>query len=160
SYEVYFSVFFLTKSDRDLAQDLTQETFLRAYQSRATFVAGRPMLPWLKAIARNLYRNQFRTPRIEHSSDTMSLNALFLLEPWSSQSSVIDPVGEGLQRLELVQEAFSLVTKRFRPSVRLHLHGWSNQEIADKLFMTKESVESYVSKGMTQLRQAYRSLLV
>src|SRR5689334_7805146 len=40
---------------RVLADDLVQETFLRLHRARATFARGSAVLPWVYAIARNVY---------------------------------------------------------------------------------------------------------
>jgi RNA polymerase sigma-70 factor (ECF subfamily) len=43
-----------------LADDLTQETFLRVHRARGTFAAGAAALPWMLAIARNALRDHSR----------------------------------------------------------------------------------------------------
>ena len=43
-----------------LADDLTQDAFLRIHSARGTFVAGAPALPWMFAIARNSYLDHLR----------------------------------------------------------------------------------------------------
>src|SRR5688572_11770165 len=42
------------------AEDLAQETFVRLWQHRDRFVAGKPLKPWLLGIAINLARNRLR----------------------------------------------------------------------------------------------------
>jgi RNA polymerase sigma-70 factor (ECF subfamily) len=45
------------------AEELAQETFLRAFARGATFEEGRPFKPWLYAIALNVARAEFRDRR-------------------------------------------------------------------------------------------------
>jgi RNA polymerase sigma-70 factor (ECF subfamily) len=47
----------------DLAEDLTQETFLKLHQARGSFVRGRSVVPWTYAIARNCYMSHARSPK-------------------------------------------------------------------------------------------------
>jgi RNA polymerase sigma-70 factor (ECF subfamily) len=47
-------------SDVALADDLTQETFLRIHRARESFVAGSAAMPWMFAIARNAFRDYRR----------------------------------------------------------------------------------------------------
>jgi RNA polymerase sigma-70 factor, ECF subfamily len=47
-----WSVAFTVLRDRGLAEDATQETFLRAWRGAASFEADRPLAPWLLTIAR------------------------------------------------------------------------------------------------------------
>lgn len=51
--------------DPPLAEDLLQETFLRIHRARSSFASGRAALPWSLAIARNVYIDHLRRPRIE-----------------------------------------------------------------------------------------------
>src|SRR4029077_8612260 len=41
--------------DAGLADDLLQETFMQIHRSRRTYQPGRPVTPWVYAIARNVY---------------------------------------------------------------------------------------------------------
>jgi len=56
---VYAAALYLTE-DRADAEDLLQETYLRAYRFFDQFVAGTNVKAWLLAILRNVLRNQFR----------------------------------------------------------------------------------------------------
>jgi len=49
--------------DRQLAEDLTQETFLRIHRARGLFHPGAPVLPWAYTIARRLFLDDVRTRR-------------------------------------------------------------------------------------------------
>jgi RNA polymerase sigma-70 factor (ECF subfamily) len=51
--------------DRQVAEDLTQETFLRIHRARGLFRAGSPVLPWAYTIARRLFLDQVRARRAE-----------------------------------------------------------------------------------------------
>jgi RNA polymerase sigma-70 factor (ECF subfamily) len=53
---------FLTRflNQRDLVEDVFQETFLQVYTSRATFDVNRPIRPWLFTIAANKARDALR----------------------------------------------------------------------------------------------------
>src|SRR5262245_52138645 len=46
----------------DLADDVVQEAFLRAWQSLAAFDLARPFGPWIARIAANLAINHVRSP--------------------------------------------------------------------------------------------------
>jgi len=49
--------------DRAQAEDLTQETYLRAYKNLASYDHSKPAGPWLYKIATNLCRNWLRDHR-------------------------------------------------------------------------------------------------
>lgn len=52
-------------SCRDMASDLTQDVFLRAYAARHTWREGKKVEPWLFTIAYNLCRNTWRHQQVE-----------------------------------------------------------------------------------------------
>ena len=52
-------------SCRHLADDLTQDVFLRAYAARHTWREGKKVEPWLFSIAYNLCRNTWRHQQVE-----------------------------------------------------------------------------------------------
>jgi RNA polymerase sigma-70 factor, ECF subfamily len=51
--------------DEDLAETLTQECFLKAYQGRASFRGDCSVSTWLFSIANNLIRDQLRTKKFQ-----------------------------------------------------------------------------------------------
>ncbi len=59
--EPVFRLAYLLLGDPDDAQDITQETFLRAYYALKRFDPGRPLRPWLLSIASNLSSNSRRS---------------------------------------------------------------------------------------------------
>ena len=63
--------------NNDLAQDLTQEVFLRAYRSRKTYTPKASFAAWIYRIATNLCHDEFRKRR---ASPTVSLNTSFTFQ--------------------------------------------------------------------------------
>lgn len=67
-HETQHSVFRFLKAmmrDEDLAQDLAQDTFVRAFQSLGSFRGEAKATTWILAIARNLALNRSRRRRLE-----------------------------------------------------------------------------------------------
>lgn len=59
--EPVFRLAYLLLGDPDEAEDITQETFVRAYGALKRFDAERPLQPWLLRIASNLAHNRHRS---------------------------------------------------------------------------------------------------
>jgi RNA polymerase sigma-70 factor (ECF subfamily) len=59
--EAVFRLCYLLLGDSDEAQDVAQETFLRAWKHLKRFDATRPLRPWLLSIASNLASNRRRS---------------------------------------------------------------------------------------------------
>jgi len=66
---VYASLVRLCGSDRDLAADLTQEVFRRAWQALEDFDGRSGVFTWLYRIAYNAFLNSLRRPRLAVSLD-------------------------------------------------------------------------------------------
>lgn len=47
--------------DRQLAEELLQETFLQIHKSRRTYIAGKPVTPWLFSIAHHVFLSDRRS---------------------------------------------------------------------------------------------------
>ena len=69
---VYRAAFAILRNGDD-AEDIAQETFVRAYQSISRFDESRPFFPWLYRIARNLSLNRIqRVTRLDFQKVTES----------------------------------------------------------------------------------------
>ena len=62
-----FGMLFSLLRDRELAEDLTQETFVVLFRKIDHVDASQPILPWLLATARNLAANAQRRRKLEHA---------------------------------------------------------------------------------------------
>ena len=56
-------------SDREIAEDLTQETYARAFRSLPGFRAQSPVRPWLLSIARRTAADHLRTRKVRPQVD-------------------------------------------------------------------------------------------
>src|SRR5438045_5414179 len=74
SGEIYGLLFRLTENSEE-ARDLTQETFLRAFQSIVRFRGEADLRTWIYRIAINQARNRWRWWRRRRRESTISLDA-------------------------------------------------------------------------------------
>jgi RNA polymerase sigma-70 factor (ECF subfamily) len=94
----------------DMADDLVQETLLKAWAARARFQAGTNMRAWTYVILRNHYFSQVRRARFTGDWDEFSAD-LLLAEPANQEAHVaLSDVQRGLLQLPAAQrEALILV---------------------------------------------------
>jgi RNA polymerase sigma-70 factor (ECF subfamily) len=128
------------------AQDLLQETYLRAYRSFDTFAPGTNISAWLYAILRrshvDLIRRRCRSPR------TVSLGDHHLNTPCPA------PV---LGSAEGLTDGLSRVPEPFRTALVLRAaHDLSYREIALRLGIPQGTVMSRIHRGRTLLREVLR----
>jgi RNA polymerase sigma-70 factor (ECF subfamily) len=142
----------MSGGDRSLAEDLVQETFLRALRSIGQYLHPRPFKPWLYAIALNLARDHYKQAEMRHV-DTI----LDVFEP-----SFDDPPDARLQAGEEVRSvaaAVSKLPKRQREAVILRYYqGQSLAEIAEVLQVPVGTVKSRISLGLRRLRECLEEL--
>jgi RNA polymerase sigma-70 factor (ECF subfamily) len=94
---IYGIALMMTKQ-RVLADDITQETFLRAFAKYHLYDSSKPLRPWLYRIAVNMSRNLLRrktwmrlfpgvpSEGTEHSAESFALQSESTLELWNAVS--------------------------------------------------------------------------
>jgi RNA polymerase sigma-70 factor (ECF subfamily) len=133
--------------DRDRAEDLGQETFLRLFRSARDYAEQGYLRAYLFRIATNLVRSEERREK-----------RLRLLMPFLRRSDYqAEPVTPGLLRQEAqrqVAAAVAALPLRYRVPLVLHeIEGWSYTDIAEETGCREGTVKSRVHRGRQQLRQ-------
>ncbi|MCA1849605.1 MAG: sigma-70 family RNA polymerase sigma factor, partial [Acidobacteria bacterium] len=124
SGDVYALLYRLTE-DPEEARDLTQETFLRVFQSIKRFRGDADLKTWIYRIAMNLARNRWRWWRRRKRESTFSLDAPGPHEEQPLigrlQSGVTDPEQETLarEREMVLRSALSTLGRSYRETVIL-----------------------------------------
>jgi RNA polymerase sigma-70 factor (ECF subfamily) len=146
----------------DEAEDLVQETFLRAWRGRAGFDAGPGLRPWLYRIATNACLDALRR-RSRRVTTVDSFAELPWLQPYPDR--LLDEVAPSeeqpdavLVSRETIELAFlaliQLLPARQRAVVILRdVLGWSAKETADLLETSVASVNSALQRGRATLEE-------
>lgn len=160
SGDVYALLYRLTE-DAEEARDLTQETFLRAFQNIARFRGDADLKTWLYRIAVNQARNRWRWWRRRRRDKTVSLDLPTgeREEPLSASlydRERLDPEQETLarERERALGQALQTLGRPFREAVVLRdVEGLSYEEIAATLEISIGTVKSRLSRGRIELRR-------
>jgi len=141
----------------DKAQDLVQDTYLKAIRARQQFAAGTNLKAWLYTILHNTWRNRRRDgarSRVEFDSEVVERSA----ESWRLESGQLETPESLLMRDTLsadLQAALDGLGEMFREVVWLRdVDELSYQEIADVLDIPIGTVMSRLSRGRKQLYHA------
>ena len=96
--------------NRDTADDLFQETFLRAFRARESFRGERGFRPWLYAIARNLCRDAIKERARRPAIASIDSEGETPLAETLPDRSAADPA-DALERTEVAEAVRSAVAR-------------------------------------------------
>lgn len=128
----------------DLADDLVQETLLKAWAARDRFVAGTSMRAWTFVILRNLYRTDLRRNRFRGPYDEAMAERL-LVEPAGQEAPI---------HLADMHRALMLLPPERREALLLvGAGGFSYEEAAEICGCAVGTIKSRVGRARAALSQ-------
>jgi RNA polymerase sigma-70 factor (ECF subfamily) len=154
-----FGSFVKRLGDRQEAEDLTQEVFLRLYRSRQRYQPRARFATWLFRVSQNVARNAMRSRR---RRPELRLEALASpADPGAAEALLTDRGEEPsrpMERSELagvVRAAVSSLAGRQRVAVELHqFHDRTYAEVAAELDMTPKAAKSLLYRARNELRES------
>jgi len=151
--------------ERDLAEDLTQEVFLRVYRARNSYVPGAKFSTWLFTIAGNVASNARRSKarrREVHLAPLASESAPQSLEAIAMAASGLMPTRQ-LDNAEMraaVQQAIESLNDRQRMAVLLaKFEHFSYADIAEVMGMSPQAIKSLLSRARCNLKESLQPYL-
>jgi RNA polymerase sigma-70 factor, ECF subfamily len=156
---VYNAAIRLTRNADD-AEDLLQETILRAYRFFHQFTEGTNCRAWLLAILYNNFRNAYRRGSREQPAATteefdreVEARSLQADQTGFNPEDLIGGRFVGRQ----IEAALDTIPTEFREALLLvDLHELNYQEVADILEVPLGTIKSRVSRGRALMRVALR----
>jgi RNA polymerase sigma-70 factor (ECF subfamily) len=158
---LYNTAYRLARNAED-AQDLVQETYLKAYRSFDQFTPGTNLKAWLFKILKNTFINEYRRRQLApRESDFAAIeeNLESHVRPEAVSQSK-NPEEEALEHAldQGVQEALDRLPPDYRMAVELaDLEGFSYKEIAEILDVPVGTVMSRLYRGRRLLEDALLS---
>ena len=155
---LYGAALRMTRNPTD-AEDLLQETTLRAYRGFATFEEGTNLKAWLYRILTNSFINTYRKKQREPKTvdGPEDLDEWFLFDRLGAQSverSAEDDVLEKIPDAD-VKAALESIPENFRMAVLLaDVEGFSYKEIAEITGVPIGTVMSRLHRGRKALEKA------
>jgi RNA polymerase sigma-70 factor (ECF subfamily) len=136
-------LFALCCGNKDEADDLAQDTLVKAYLSSAGYQDKGKFRSWLFKIAHNTFLNHKASQRPMESIDDERMKAL----PSGS--------GEGASSFEDLYLALATLPPKERSAITLfYLTGYSIKEIAQITDTSDDAVKKQLSRGRDKLREA------
>jgi RNA polymerase sigma-70 factor (ECF subfamily) len=156
---LYTAALRMTRNRAD-AEDLVQETYLKAYRAFDSFQQGTNLKAWLYRILTNTYINTYRAKKrrpeqseIEEVEDLYLYRRLGGLEAARTGRSAEDEVLDTLTEGE-IKDAIEALPEQFRMAVLLaDVEGFSYKEIAEILDIPIGTVMSRLHRGRRALQK-------
>ncbi|MGP0029318.1 MAG: sigma-70 family RNA polymerase sigma factor [Acidimicrobiales bacterium] len=157
---LYSAALRMTRNAAD-AEDLVQETYLKAYRSYGSFEEGTNLRAWLYRILTNTFINSYRAakrrPEVTDVEDVEDLYLYRRLPGAGSGDSGRSAEDEALDRFtdDDVKSALEALPEAFRMAVLLaDVEGFSYKEIAEITDVPIGTVMSRIHRGRRALQKA------
>jgi RNA polymerase sigma-70 factor (ECF subfamily) len=126
----------------ELADDVTQEAFLRVHRSAGSYQPQAAFSTWLYRIVVNLCMDQLKRPRLARLDESDP-------PPTTDPNRLMQA-----ERSAAIQRAVAQLPERQRVAILLHrFEGLSHAEIASATGWSRASVESLLVRAYAELRQ-------
>jgi RNA polymerase sigma-70 factor (ECF subfamily) len=158
---LYSTALRMTRNAAD-AEDLVQETYLKAYRSYGSFTEGTNLRAWLYRILTNTYINSYRAAqRRPETTDVEDVEDLYLYRRLAGSGDERSAEDEALERFtdEDVKGALEALPEAFRIAVLLaDVEGFSYKEISEITDAPIGTVMSRIHRGRRALQKALHNV--
>ncbi len=160
-----FSLVYRMVRDRELAEDLTQETFVKVLNAIDRYRPEYKFSSWIFKIANNaaidhLRRRELDTLSLDGGPDAMTpdrvqATSLQLSDGAESQLDELEARELGTQ----IERAIGALRPEYRSCIIMrHVEGRAYDEIADVLDLPLGTVKTYIHRARAELRESLGSL--
>lgn len=138
---------YLRVKDKDLADDLTQDVFIRVFNSLGTFtIKNNSPLSYFYTVAKNILIDNYRKKKNVLLSEEEFESKLITEDNPEKQSILNDTIVSLSKALEQLSETEAeAITLKF-------IENYSNKEISEMMGKSEEAVRQLQSRGMKTLR--------
>jgi RNA polymerase sigma-70 factor (ECF subfamily) len=155
---LYRTALRMTRSEAE-AEDLVQETYIRAFRFRHQFTPGTNLKAWLFRILTNTFINQYRrmaarpdTTELDDVEESILYRHMRVVSPGSAspdpEADLIDPPLSSEEK-----DALEAPPEKFRTTLLLDVEGFSYTEIAEVLDIPIGTVMSRLHRGRKFLQK-------
>lgn len=138
--------------DAGLAEDVTQETFMRLHSNRETAPRGELLRPWLLRVALNLSYNTLRgRSRASAREDEFAKDAV----GFAGASESVETDFDRRTQIEAARRALEKIDEPMRSCLLLKQQGLSYREIAAAVSVNESYVGSLIARGRKEFVRVY-----
>ena len=148
--------------NREQAEDLAQETFLRVFRARERYEPGAKFSTWLFTIANNVASNALRSRSRRREVGVPEGNGdqsgAMQLDQLAKAASGFMPTRnlDKTEQAEMVRHAVAALSERQRMALLLaKFEGMSYQDIADSMGLSVQAIKSLLSRARVNLKEIW-----
>lgn len=131
----------ITKNE-DLAEDITQETFIKVFKNLRSFKLNKPFPPWIYKIATNLTYDIFRKEKKVIPLDW---------EVEDDHESVLDKIIKK-EEIKKLKDVFKKLPQKYKqPLFGFYFKGLSYKALAQKLYLPLNTIRTRIKRGKEYL---------
>ncbi|MDE7402429.1 MAG: RNA polymerase sigma factor [Muribaculaceae bacterium] len=135
-------------ADREAAEDLLQDTTLKALDNEDKYVDNVNFKGWIFTIMRNIFINNYRQT-VRKATVVDTTEDLYLLN--ISQESGLD-TPEGSFAVQEISSAVNAFPEEYRVPFNMYVAGYKYNEIAEKLNLPLGTIKSRIFSARQKLR--------
>jgi len=144
-----FNVCYRITGNRQEAEDLTQEAFIRAFRKLSKYDSSRPFGPWMRTLAANLCYNHLKKARLQRVPLEDEKDQI-MDKPSNDPENML----EISQEHQVLYQALWKLPDNQRIALELrHFQGLSYQDMADTLSLPLNTVRSHLYRGRQNLAE-------
>jgi RNA polymerase sigma-70 factor (ECF subfamily) len=155
-----FSLIYRMVRDRDLAEDLAQDSFVKVLNALESYRPEYKFSSWVFKIANNVAIDQLRRRELDTLSLDGAPNARTRDEVEATALQAVDRTESPLAELESrelgsrIEQAIAKLRPEYRSCILLrHVEGRSYEEIAETLDLPLGTVKTYIHRARHELRE-------
>ena len=154
-YDTLFRFVVYKVKDSDLAEDISQETFLRVWKKRADLVPERSFFSFIARISTNLCYDHFRHSAVRKRHEDQIPNY--------GKSHFDDP--EKMNQAKMIEEEIQKIVNEKLPDkcksifILSRIENRTNREIAEMLELSIRTVENQIYRALKILKKNLKNYL-
>jgi RNA polymerase sigma-70 factor, ECF subfamily len=143
---LYYFALSLTKNDAD-AEDLLQETFLKALLYKSRYIDNTNLKGWLCTIMKNIFINEYRRKSKNQTVSDESPEGKGLIKVESQKGSY----PEEMYQVQEITNAVNRLSEEYKVPLNLYFEGYKYKEIADIMQLPLGTIKSRIFLARKQL---------
>ena len=159
-----FSLIYRMVRDRERAEDLAQETFVKVLNALESYRPEYKFSSWIFKIANNAAIDHLRRKELDTLSLDGAPDAVTSERREGTSLQIADQSESPLQELEArelggeIERAIAQLRPEYRSCILLrHVQGYAYEEIADMLDLPLGTVKTYIHRARSELRTLLES---